>query len=153
MKNFTLKIALFLAMMGVGCGSIYAQQVRGTVKNTAGEPIVGAIVMVDETNNGATTGISGEYLIAVGDAQKNHLTVSHLGMKSVTVAIEGREVIDFVLEDSAEEIEDIVVIGYGTQKKSVVTAAISSITDEVLDKTAPTRIDNALRGLSSGVAV
>ena len=45
MKNFTLKIALVALMMGVGCGSLYAQQVRGTVKNTAGDPVVGATVM------------------------------------------------------------------------------------------------------------
>ncbi len=153
MKNFTLKIALFLAMMGVGCGSLYAQQVRGTVTNTAGEPIVGATVMVDETNQGTITGVDGEYTIAVGDAAKNHLSVSYLGMKGVTEAIAGRTVINFVLENDAEVFEDIVVIGYGTQKKSVVTAAISSISEDALEKTAPLRIDNALRGLSSGVAV
>lgn len=153
MKNFTLKIALFFAMMGVGCGSIYAQQVRGTVKNTAGDPVVGATVMVEETNQGTITGIDGEYTISVGDASKNHLTVSYLGMTTVTEAVAGRTVINFVLENDAEVFEDVVVIGYGTQKKSVVTAAISSISEDALEKAAPTRIDNALRGLSSGVAV
>lgn len=153
MKNFTLKIALFLALMGVGCGSLYAQQVRGTVKNTEGEPVIGATVMVDETNQGTITGVDGEYTIAVGDPAKAHLTVSYLGMTTVTEAVAGRSVIDFVLENEAEVVEDVVVIGYGTQKKSVVTAAISSISEDALEKSAPTRIDNALRGLSSGVAV
>ncbi|MBQ2248196.1 MAG: TonB-dependent receptor [Tidjanibacter sp.] len=153
MKNFTLKIALFLAMMGVGCGSIYAQQVRGTVKDTSGEPVIGATVMVDETNQGTITGVDGEYTIAVADPAKNHLTVSYLGMTTVTVAVDGRSVINFTLESEAEVFEDIVVIGYGTQKKSVVTAAISSISEDAIEKSAPTRIDNALRGLSSGVAV
>lgn len=153
MKNFTLKIALVALMMGVGCGSLYAQQVRGTVKNTAGDPVVGATVVVEETNQGAITGIDGEYTIAVGDAANNHLTVSCLGMSTVTEAVAGRSVIDFVLATEADVLDDVVVIGYGTQKKSVVTAAISSISEDAIEKSAPTRIDNALRGLSSGVAV
>lgn len=153
MKNFTSKIVSTVVVIFLGTVPLFAQQVKGTVTNTAGEPIVGATVVVEGSDYGEITGSAGEYQIKVANPSSDRITVSYLGMRTQTEAVNNRTTINFVLTEEVNVFEDIVVIGYGIQKKSVVTAAISSISSETIDKAAPTRIDNALRGLSSGVTV
>ena len=152
MKNLTYRIALILAILCVGSVSAFAQQVKGTVKDAAGSPIIGAAVIVEGTTVGTSTDVGGNFVIAADDGQ--NLVVSYIGYLPQTIAVVGgKTVYDVVLELDAQDIDEVVVVGYGTQKKSVVTAAISSITADDLKAQSSTRLESVLQGMTSGVTV
>lgn len=152
MKNLFHKLALTALVLGVSAASAFAQQVKGTVKDAAGAPVVGAAVYVDGTAKGTITDMDGGFLLS-GVASTASLSVSSIGYVTQTIAVSGRSVIDVILEEDTLMLDDVVVVGYGVQKKSVVTAAISSITSENLKHQSNTRIDNVLQGMTSGVYV
>lgn len=146
-----LTVLLFVAAAFVGLQAENIQ-VRGTVVSaTDGEPLIGASVVPTGTSNGVSTDIDGNYSIAI-DAQGS-LTFSYVGYESQTVKVNGRNEINVRLQDSSNVLEEMVVVGYGVQKKSVVTASIAKVTSDDLANTAPVRMDNALKGLASGVNV
>ena len=152
MKNLTYKIALILAIVCMGTASAFAQQVKGTVKGATGTPVVGAAVVVEGTTVGTTTELDGSFAINAVAGQT--LEVSFIGYTTKTVPVlSGVSVYDIVLEEDTQSMEEIVVVGYGVQKKSVVTAAISSITADDLKAQSNSRIENVLQGMSSGVLV
>ena len=152
MKNLTYRIALILAILCVGSVSAFAQQVKGTVKDAAGSPIIGAAVIVEGTTVGTSTDVGGNFVIKADDGQ--NLVVSYIGYLPQTIAVVGgKTVYDVVLELDAQDIDEVVVVGYGTQKKSVVTAAISSITADDLKAQSSTRLESVLQGMTSGVTV
>ena len=152
MKNLTYRIALILAILCAGSVSAFAQQVKGTVNDAAGSPIIGAAVVVEGTTVGTTTATDGSFTINANEGQS--LVVSYIGYIPQTVAVAGgKTVYDIVLEEDTQNIDEIVVVGYGTQKKSVVTAAISSITADDLKAQSNNRIESVLQGMTSGVTV
>lgn len=150
MKNLT-KIALILAIICVSTASAFAQQVKGTVKDKAGEPVVGATVIIDGTSIGTTTALDGSF--AINAKEGSVLVVSYIGYATQNVAVEGKTFFDILLEEDIQGLDEVVVVGYGTQKKSVVTAAISSITSDDLKAQSNTRIESVLQGMTSGVTV
>ncbi|MBO5445485.1 MAG: TonB-dependent receptor [Muribaculaceae bacterium] len=150
MKKFKARYLTALTAAMLGIGSSYADiDVRGTVTDTAGEPIIGASVLEKSTLKGTATDIDGNFKITVPD--NSILRFSAVGYEVKDAKAESS--MKIVLKESADMLDDLVVIGYGTQKKSVVTAAISSISSDDLEMTAPVRVDNALKGLASGVTV
>ena len=152
MKHLTYRIALIFAIMGLSCANAFAQQVKGTVKDSAGQPVIGAAVVVEGTTNGTTVDLDGNFVFNSPVPADAVLVVSSIGYETVKVPA-GKGIVDVILKEDAEMLEDVVVVGYGVQKKSVVTAAISSITSDDLKKTAHTRVDNLLQGMTSGVTV
>ncbi len=152
MKHLTYRIALIFAIMGLSCASAFAQQVKGTVKDASGQPVIGAAVLVDGTSVGTTVDLDGNF--AINDAVPSDavLVVSSIGYKTARVPVGGGN-LNIVLEEDTQMLEETVVVGYGVQKKSVVTAAISSITSDDLKSQSQTRIDNLLQGMTSGVVV
>lgn len=151
MKKLSLFLISLLTVLNVMAQDI---SVTGTVTSaTDNEPVIGASVMVKgQQGVGVTTDIDGNFTIKV--PVKTVLVVSSVGYQSreVTASAEGQHLTVILSEDS-KVLDDVVVIGYGVQKKSVVTAAISKIDNEELAVTAPVRMDNALKGLTSGVTV
>ena len=106
--------------------------VTGTVTDADGLPIVGAAVTVVGATGGTTTDSKGNYVISVPSA-KSELRYSFLGFQEQTIVVGSRAVIDVVLTEDATDIEGVVVVGYGTQKRTTVTGAISEIkTDEIM---------------------
>jgi len=152
MKNLIHKIVLTVMVMGLSMASAFAQQVKGTVTDGTGYPVIGAAVIVDGTTNGTTTDLDGNYILNNVGSNAS-ITVSSIGYVSQTIQVAGKSVIDVVLAEDALMLDDVVVVGYGVQKKSVVTASISSITSDNLKKQSNTRIDNVLQGMTSGVIV
>ncbi|MFQ7503610.1 MAG: carboxypeptidase-like regulatory domain-containing protein [Alistipes finegoldii] len=107
-------------------------QVSGKVTDTAGEPLIGATVVVVGTTTGTTTGIDGSYTInAAADSQ---LKFSFIGYAEQTVNVGARSVIDIVMEDDSQVLKDVVVIGYGTMEKKSVTSSITSIKGDDLGR-------------------
>lgn len=146
-------LCLFLAF--TVCLGVMAKDmtVSGTVLGRSdGEPLIGASVTVEGSTVGVSTDIDGHFVIGASVGAKIH--VSYIGYTpSVFTVSEDNPEVTVYLDEDSKVLDDVVVIGYGTQKKSVVTAAISSIDEERLSTTAPVRMDNALKGLTSGVTV
>lgn len=146
------KLILFLIAI-VTCLGVYAQNVRvsGHVLSLPdGEPVVGASVIVKGAKAGVVTDIDGAFTISapVGST----LNVTYIGFTPREFKVSGpaSDVVINLIEDS-NLLSEVVVVGYGVQRKSVVTAAISSIGDETLSQTSPTNVQNALKGVTAGV--
>ena len=152
MKHLAYRIAIIFAIMGLSCASAFAQQVKGTVKDSAGLPVIGAAVVVEGTANGTTADLDGNFVFDKAVPADAVLVVTSIGYKTAKVPV-GSGFVEVVLQEDNEMLEETVVIGYGVQKKSVVTAAISSITSEDLKSQSQTRIENLLQGMTSGVVV
>ncbi len=152
MKHIIAKVAL-AAFMAMGWGGVnaLAQHVSGTVKDAGGEPVIGAAVMVQGTTRGTTTDLDGAYTIAA--APDAVLEFQSIGYQTQVVPVNGRTTIDVVMADDALFLDDVVVVGYGVQKKSVVTASIAKVSSEDLEAARPLRVDSAIKGLAAGVNV
>ena len=148
MKKLTLFLIAILTCLGA-----YAQDVKVSgkvISSLDGEPLIGATVMVKGTSTGTATDIDGAFVINAPTGSTlyfNYIGCTPQEMK-VTGPMSGITI--QMIEDS-EILDDVVVVGYGTQKKSVVTAAISKVGEETLSQTAPVNVANALKGVTSGV--
>ena len=136
--------------------SVFAADVnvKGKVVDvTDNEPLIGATVVVAGASNvGVSTNVDGEFSLTVPAG--GSLRVSYVGYTTQTVKITGATTdITVAMVPDSQALDEVVVVGYGTQRKSVVTAAISKVDDSKLSMTAPVRMDNALKGLTSGVTV
>ncbi len=125
--------------------------VRGKVIDAEGMAVIGANIVEVDTHNGTVTDIDGNYSLSVADDAV--LRVSYIGYMTQDINTAGRTNIDVTLQEDAIGLEEFVAVGYGVQKKSVVTAAISSVKSDELGRVAPTRIDNVLKGMVSGVSI
>jgi len=125
------------------------QQYSGVVLDGGGEPVIGASVIQKGTSSGAITDLDGKFTVSVEPGST--LVVSYVGYKSVELKASNN--MRVVLEEDSKTLSDVVVIGYGVQKKSVVTASIAKVSAEDLEGKAPVRVDNALKGLAAGVTV
>lgn len=128
-------------------------QISGVVKSaTDNLPLPGASVIIKGTVTGTTTDINGKYTIKAN--VKEVLVYSFVGMNPQEIAVTAdSKTIDVVLAENAVLMQEVVVVGYGTQKKSVVTGAISSVKAKDLEKTPNGRVEQALQGRVSGVTV
>ena len=145
------KIVLSLVAVLAVSFSAFAQnmQVTGTVVDEAGYAIVGATVVVDGTNAGAVTGESGHFSV---NAPKNgSLTISFIGYEAQVVAINGREKINVVLKQDTQNIDNVIVVAYGTTKKEAFTGSASVMKSEDLDKRQTSNVLNTLVGSVPGL--
>ena len=150
MKVFNTIRCFFLSvMLIVSATSAFAQNVtvKGKVTDSRGEPVIGATVMLSGNQTvGALTDLDGNYSINV--PSNSSLIFSCIGYATQTVALSGRTVIDIVMEEDTESLEETVVIGYGTQKKKLLTGATINITGDDILKQSTT---NALGAIYSSV--
>ena len=125
--------------------------VKGIVQDKSGEPLIGATVQEKgNTTNGIATGIDGDFAIKVKSPNAT-LLVSYVGMKSQEVALNGRTDITVTLEDDSEVLDEVVVVGYGTMKKSDLAGASASLSEDALKGSVITNMDQALQGRATGV--
>ncbi len=149
-----MKQTIFALLFFLSSFAGYAQElnVKGVVTSADdGQPIPGATVVVKGKTTGVITNLDGAYSLKVPG--NSTLIFSFVGLKSQEVAVNNRTTINVVLASATEAIEEVVVVGYGTQKKSVVTGAISSVKSKDLEKVSPGRVEQALQGRVSGVTV
>lgn len=133
---------------------MYAQTtVRGKVTDNTGLGIIGASVVVKGTSHGTVTNFNGEYVLSVNPTNAT-LVVSYVGFKSQEFALNGRTVANFVLSEDAELLDEVVVVGYGTQKKVNVTGSIASVDEKAFtDKGAVSNPLQTLQGQIAGMTV
>ncbi len=133
-------------------GSAQSQStVSGVVTDASGEGIAGVAVIVKGTTTGTSTDMKGAYTIRA--SKSDVLVFSFLGYKTQEVAVHNRMEIDVRLESDSQQVDEVVVVGYGVQKKSLVTGAISSVKGSALETTGIMRADDALAGKTAGVQV
>ncbi len=126
--------------------------VTGTVQDGQNEPVIGASILQKGTNNGTISDFDGNFTLTLTDANAT-IVVSYVGMTTQEVALNGRTALTVTLTDDAEALDEVVVIGYGTQKKRDVTTAISSVSTEDLEKIPMTSAAQAMQGKAAGVTV
>ncbi len=148
-KSLAGVIILLISMPSVGQN----KEVSGTVRDfDNGETIPSATVVIKGTTLGVTTDFDGTYTISVPE-DADTLVFSFLGYQQQEIAIQGRSMIDVNLVYETNELSEIVVIGYGRQKKKVVTGAIASISSKDITSTPVLRTEQALQGRTAGVQV
>lgn len=126
--------------------------VTGTVTSPEGDPLIGVNILIQGTTTGTVTDIDGRYEVQVPD-QDAVLVFSYTGYQSQEVNVGSQTVIDVVMQESSELLEEVVVVGYGTQKKRDVTGAVGSLSAEDLPTMPITSPDQVLAGTLSGVNI
>ncbi|MBP5418476.1 MAG: TonB-dependent receptor [Bacteroidales bacterium] len=141
----------FVAMLLSTVAFAQTMSIKGKVVDNLGDAIIGVNVIEKGTTNGTLTDANGNFNLKVNEGAT--LTFSFIGYATQEIVVGNQTTIDVVLEEETAMLEDLVVVGYGVQKKSVVTAAIAKVSADDLTLSAPVRVDNALKGLASGVTV
>jgi TonB-linked SusC/RagA family outer membrane protein len=128
------------------------QTITGTITDGDGTPLLGANILEKGTTNGVQTDFDGNFSIEVSD-ENAILVVSYLGFSNKEVPIDRQSNISIVLQESAAGLDEVVVVGYGTQAKKDVTGSISSISSEEIERRPVASVDDALQGLAAGLSV
>lgn len=127
-------------------------EVSGVVTSASdGMPLPGVSVIIEGTSKGVSTDFDGKYSISVQSGQK--LSFSYVGFKTQTIAITNQTTLNVVLEDDVESLNEVVVIGYGAQKKADLTGAITTVKAEDIAKTPATNAMQSLQGRVAGLQV
>ena len=147
-KIFRLALLFALAMLA---DNISAQTIKGTVTDTSGDPVIGATVMETGTQNGVVTDIDGNFTLQ--NVKGKTITISYIGMKTQTVALDGKSDYAIQMEDEASTLNDVVVIGYGTARKKDLTGAVATVKGQDLAKVPVANISEALTGKMAGVNI
>ena len=133
------------------CAAVQAQTISGNVKDANGEPVIGATIMEQGTQNGTVTDFDGNFTLKL--QKGGNINVSYVGMKSQVIKTAGKSSVNVTLEDDNTTLNDLVVVGYGTMKKSDLTGSVSSVNTEQLNaKGAPSVLGN-LQGSTPGVNI
>lgn len=147
------KLLLSLICIGIFMVSYAQRTITGAVTDENNLPLAGVNVTVKGTLNGTITDDAGAYSIEVSDPSNSSLDYSFIGYQKEEVAIEDRTVINVTLEPKLEEIDPLVVVGYGTQKKSEITGAVATVDVEQLSQSRSVSLTDKLQGLVAGVTV
>lgn len=147
-RTLALAAMLFCALFA----QAQSLQVRGTVKDAQGQACAGATVQVDGKAQAAVTDLNGNYALSNLSAS-NTLTVTYMGFLSQSATVGNRQIIDFVLQEDNELLDEIVVVGYGTQRKQTLTGAISVINSKDITSTKSSSIAQSLQGKVAGVQI
>lgn len=126
--------------------------VNGTIHDDTGTPLPGANVVEKGTTNGVTADFDGNFTINVKSGNAT-LVVSYVGFATKEVSVNGQDNLSIELEESAAGLDEVVVVGYGTQKKATITGAISKVEGAELDKSPVTNFSNSFAGRVSGLTV
>ena len=147
----TFRIALVMFFILIGGGIVSAQTIKGNVKDSTGEPIIGATVQEKGGQGGAVTDLDGNFSLNLTASKQ--LTISYVGMKTKVVNAAGKSSLNIVLEDDATSLNDVVVIGYGSVRKKDLTGSVATVNSEALQAVPVASASEALTGKMAGVQV
>lgn len=152
--NFIYLLLLGLLINAITITSAYAQQVgiSGVVKDAYGETIIGANVVESGTTNGTITNMDGEFSMTVSGSNAT-LTVSYIGYEAINVPLNGQTVINVTLKEDLQNLDEVVVVGYGVVRKRDLTGSVASVKGDKLQEVAATNPLNALQGRAAGISV
>lgn len=149
-----LRQLFFIALFAVVSVAAHAQSktVSGTVIDQTGEPVIGANVVVKGTTNGVITDIDGRFTLA-NVPNDGTITVSFIGFKDQSLSVAGRSTLQVTLEEDNAMLDEVVVVGYGVQKRSDVTGAMVSVGAKEIESRPVTNAMQALQGKAAGVDI
>ena len=149
--NLHLRRAAMALLMSVVCFTAFAQKsVKGTVKDTSGEPLIG-VSIVYGNGQGTVTDFDGNFSVSVPD--NTTLKISYVGYKPQSINVAGKSQLNITLEEDNTTLEDVVVIGYGTMKRKDLTGAVASVSGDKLAANPVSNVAEALQGQLPGVNV
>jgi TonB-linked SusC/RagA family outer membrane protein len=150
-RFFVPRLVLLFMLSTLIIGALNAQNISGMVTDDKGEALIGVNVLKTGTLIGSTTDLEGRYEIEAGPGDV--LQFSYVGYVSQEIAIIDQTALNVVLISDAQQLDEVVVIGYGSQKRSHLTGAISKVESKDLNQIASARVDDALVGRVSGVNI
>ena len=144
----------FVALLSVLAVGAFAQSktVSGTVLDKTGESVIGASVVVKGTTNGTITDFDGKFTLQ-NVPDNGTIQVSFVGYKTVDIQVKGQSTVKIILEEDTETLDEVVVVGYGVQKKSDVTGAMARVDSEELNTRPVNNAFEALQGKAAGVDI
>jgi len=145
---------LFLLFLGIGLGDLAAQTftVTGTVTDENQETLIGVNILVEGTSTGTVTDVDGSYRLDLPDGNVN-LIFSYTGYAEQTVSVNSRSSVNVILLETASQLNEVVVIGYGEVSKRDLTGSVSSVKSEELDQLKPISFESGLAARAAGVQV
>lgn len=149
MNNKIFRFFLLTGLMLLSLGAAAQSKVTGKIVDAHGEEVIGATVTEAGTKNATVTDFDGNYSITVGPNATLH--ISYIGFKDVDVKVNGRPVVNVTMTDDETALEEVVVVGYGQQKKESVIGAISQVTSKDLLSTPAANVSQAIAGKIPGV--
>ena len=154
LRKWAQRAATLLVAMGVCCLSAFAQPkvVSGVVKDAAGLPVIGANVVEKGTTNGVFSDVDGKYELKV-EGKSPVIQFSYVGYVTQDIPVGSKTTIDVTLEEDKAQLEEVVVIGYGTARRKDLTGAISTVQTEKLSTEAPRSVADLLRSAAAGLQV
>ncbi len=151
MSKLKISFIVFVAMLGHFAYS-QATTITGVVSDEDGTPLPGASVVVSGTTNGTQTDFDGNYTLTNVDSNAS-LSFSYIGFVAQQVALNGRNSINITLQEDLQALDEVVVVGYGSQSRVAVTGAISSVNSEEITALPVSNATEALQGRAAGVTV
>ena len=147
-----LPVIIFMLSLGISLGQERQTRISGKVTDETNVGMPGVNVVEKGTTNGTTTDVNGEYSLSLTSAQST-LVFSFIGYLTQEVSVEGRSTIDVSLAISSETLNEIVVVGYGTQSKRDITGAVASVTGSTLQEVPAPNMISQLKGRVAGVSI
>ena len=151
---YVVFIMLLFFTLLLNSQSSYGQSktITGTVKDEAGAPLPGVSILVKGTNKGGLTDFDGNYSLSV-TSESAILVFSYIGYAAIEKSIDGSSVVNITLIEDRQSLDEVVVVGYGTQKRSDLTGSVASVSAEVIAVTPVPTFDLALQGRAAGVNI
>lgn len=150
MKIHLRKLALTALSLLMGAVTVFAQQkISGTVRDTSGEPVIGAGVFLKDSTIGTVTDVDGKFTLSVPAGSE--VSVTCIGYADASFKVGKSKTYDVVLEEDSQALEGVEIVAYGMQKKVSVTGALSSVKSDDLLRTPVSNVNNVLAGQLSGV--
>ena len=152
-RSKLFKCAFMAVVMNMLCVMAFAQSrsVKGTVIDDTGEPLTGVNVVEKGTTNGVTTDIDGGFILSLSDASV--LVVSYIGYAPQEVVVGSRTEINITLSEDTQFLEEVVVVGYGTMRKSDLTGSVGSVSSDKIASMGTSSVMGALQGSTPGVDI
>jgi len=149
-KIYRFFAAWIIFMLGAFTINAQGQTVKGRVTDLQGEPLIGASVMVKGTSAGTVTDIDGSYSVSADKG--NTLIFKYMGYLTKELKVTGSAV-DVKMEENVNDLNEVVVMGYGTQKRGNLSGSVSSVSDKTIEQKQPVNLIQALQGTAAGVQI
>ncbi|MCH8535059.1 MAG: TonB-dependent receptor [Flavobacteriaceae bacterium] len=155
MANFSHSYCFFYLIFFIGIISTHAQDktISGVVTDTDGLPIPGVEVIHVQTNEGTLTDFNGLFTITDNFTDESTLKFSYVGLSNKEVKIDNQDEVNVTMEESFEALEDVIVLGYGSQLRKNVTGSVSTIDGESFESRPNNRVESLMQGQAAGVQV
>jgi TonB-linked SusC/RagA family outer membrane protein len=152
-KRFCKLLATILALLILFLSPVNAQtkeQIKGMIRNDKGEPVSGVTIQEKGVQNGTVSGEDGRFTITVS-SNKSMLTISHTGFVPVEIRIGNNHSLDITITPEGKALNEVVVVGYGSQKKATLTGAVASVKGTDISQSSSANVSNAIAGRVPGV--